>query len=77
MGVAVHETRHDDAAIGVDVLVAGVGGLELGLVADGNDGVAVDGNRAVLEVGLLGVSGDDATIADNKHGAPFIVAGGG
>ena len=63
--------------MGVDVLVAGVGGLELGLVADGNDGVAVDGNRAVLEVGLLGVSGDDATIADNKHGAPFIVAGGG
>ena len=68
--VAVDEARHDDATVGVNVLVARVSGLELLLVADGGDGVSADGNRAALEVGVLGVASNDTTIADDQHSAP-------
>ena len=76
VGVAVHEARHDDAAVGVHVLGSRVRSLELGLVAHGADAVAVDGHGATLQVGRLVVSGDDASVPNNEHDAPFFVAGG-
>ena len=74
--VAVHEARHDDAAVGVDVLGTRVRGDELGLLAHRLDGITLDGHRPVLQEWHLCVTRDDPTVADNQHGAPFFVRAG-
>ena len=67
MGVAVDEARHDDAAVGVDEGGTDRAGAQLGLLADGDDGVALDKDRAVLDVGVGRIARDDAPIADENH----------
>ena len=65
--VAVDQARHDDAAVGVDVVGAGVGSLEGRLVAHLDDGVPVDEDGPLLEVGVGGVAGDDPSVTDKQH----------
>ena len=74
VGVAVHQARHDDAAVGVHDLGVRVllgqrgGGPDLG------DLLAIDGDGAVLEVGVVSVARDDATVGDEQHGSSFYLA---
>lgn len=43
----------------------------------GDDLLAIDGDGARLEVGIVLVAGDDATVSDKQHmRAPFFVGGG-
>ena len=67
MGVAVDEARHDDAAVGVDEGGADRAGTQLGLLADGDDGVALDKDRAVIDVGVCRIARDDAPVANENH----------
>ena len=72
MGVAVHEARHDDAAVGVHDLGARVLLGQGTGVADLGDPLAVDGDGAALEVGVGGVARNDATVGDEQHGVAYL-----
>ena len=74
VGVAVHQARHDDAAVGVNVVGIGVGGAQGALVAHRRDLVAVDQNGTMLEVGACRVARDDASVSHENHVSPIAVA---
>ena len=44
-----------------------MGGRKIGLGADLDDGIAVDEDGAVLDVGVCGIARDDAAVANKKH----------
>ena len=64
VGVAVDKTGHDKAAVGIDELCRGVGGIHLGTRANCHDLVVVDDNGTVLDEGHLGVPGYDPTVSN-------------
>ena len=74
VGVAVHEARHDDAAVSVNVVGIGVGGAQGALVAHRRNLVAVDQNGTMLEVGACRVARDDASVSHENHVSPIAVA---
>lgn len=77
VGVGVHQAGHDDATLGVHVLGTWVLLLKVRLAPHGDDLLAIDGDGARLEVGIVLVAGDDATVSDKQHmRAPFFVGGG-
>ena len=64
VGVAVDETGHDEATVGVDELCRGVGGAHLGASPNGRNLVVVDNDGTVLDEGHLGVPGYDPTVSN-------------
>ena len=67
MGVAVDESRHDEVALGVDVLGIRVLGLELALGTYFDDRISVNGDRTVWNERSLSVASKDGTVSDQKH----------
>ena len=67
MGMGVDEAGHDDAARRVDELRIRVGLFQGGFLADGKNFGAVRDDRAVGEVGVFRVPGDDPAVSDQKH----------
>ena len=60
------EARHDDAAVGVHDLGVRVLLCQRGGVTDLGDLLAIDGDCPVLEVGVVSVARDDATVGDEQ-----------
>ena len=67
VGVAIDESRHDEVALGIDVLGIRVLGLELALGAHFDDRISVNGDRTVWNERGLRVAGKDGTVSDQKH----------
>ena len=67
VGVAVDESRHDEVALGIDVLGIRVLGLELALGAYFDDRISVNGDRTVGNERGLRIAGKDGTVSDQKH----------
>ncbi len=76
MGVAIDKSRHDEVALGIDVLGIRVLGLELALGAHFDDRISVNGDRTVWNERGLSVAGKDGTVSDQKHECSFNIRGG-
>ena len=67
MGMGVHQTRHNDAALGINELRVRVLGLQLRRGAHRRDLGAVDGYAAIGEIGDRLVPGDELAVCQNVH----------
>ena len=74
MGVAVDQAGHYDRAVGVDDFCGGVFCFQFGAGADGHDGIAANGYRAVIEDAALDVHGDYRA-AGYRAGLLFLARG--
>ena len=73
--VSVDEAGHDHAALGVDEFGFGVLRLQCGGLAHFFNQVALNGNTAVLQIGVCVVASDQAAISQkiHNHSSPFLL----
>jgi hypothetical protein len=77
MAVAVDQPGHDDPARAIDRLAGREACGEVGGGPHGDDRVAGDGHRTVLDHPACGVHGDDAAAADEQVDGGARVGGAG
>ena len=73
--VSVDEAGHDHAALGVDEFGFGVLRLQCGGLAHFFNQVALNGNTAVLQIGVCVVASDQAAISQkiHNHSSPLLL----
>ena len=72
MRMSVDESRHDNAALGINEFRVGILGLQISGFANLFDFCAVDGHAAVGQIGERFASGNQLAVCKNVHGVYLL-----